>query len=112
MKRARTSRALHVKRGGVASSGRDRRNWRRNGLPLHHIINPNTGLPVETDILRVTAVAPTVMEAETAAKTAFILGGEEGLAWIESRPAFAVLMIMESGEVFISRSMQEYLQGV
>lgn len=102
---------LHVTRGGVASSGKDRRNWKRNGQFQHHIINPHTSLPVETDVLRVTVVAPTVMEAETAAKTMFILGREHGLAWIESHPSFAGMAIMESGEVFISRSMPEYLQG-
>ena len=30
-----------------------------------------------------TIVAPTVMEAEAAAKAVLILGGEEGLKWIE-----------------------------
>jgi len=102
---------LHIKQGGVASSGKDRRNWRRNGQFLHHIINPNTGLPVETDVLRVTVVAPTVMEAEAAAKTAFILGREKGLEWIISNPSYSGLMILESGEVFITPSMPEYLQG-
>ena len=102
---------LLVKQGGVASSGKDRRNWKRNGLLQHHIINPNTGLPVDTDVLRVTVVAPTVMEAEAAAKTAFILGKERGLAWLESQPSFAGLVVMDSGEVFITSSMTEYLQG-
>ena len=104
--------SLHVKRGGVASSGKDRRNWKRNGHFQHHIINPNTGLPVDTDGLRMTVIAPTVMEAEAAAKTAFILGRDQGLAWIESHPTFAGMAIMESGEVFINRSITEYLQGV
>lgn len=102
---------LHVKGGGVASSGKDRRHWKRNGLLHHHIINPNTGLPVDTDVMRVTVVAPSVMEAEAAAKTAFILGRDQGLEWIESHPSHAGLMVMESGEVFISPSMPEYLQG-
>ena len=103
---------LFVKQGGVASSGKDRRKWKRNGLLQHHIINPNTGLPVETNVLRVTAVAPNVIEAEAAAKTAFILGKERGLAWLEEQPSFAGLMVMDSGEVFITSSMTEYLQGV
>ena len=59
-----------------------------------------------------TVIAPTVMEAEAAAKTAFILGRDQGLAWIESHPTFAGMAIMESGEVFINRSITEYLQGV
>lgn len=102
---------LYIKRGGVASSGKDRRHWKRNGLFQHHIINPNTGLPVDTDLLRVTVCAPTAMEAEAAAKTAFILGREKGLEWLGSRPSFAGLIIMDSGEVSISPSMPEYLQG-
>lgn len=100
---------LHVKRGGVASSGRDRRTWSRNGRLQHHIINPMTGEPVETNVLRVTVVAPTVMEAEAAAKTAFILGPEKGLEWIDSQPAFAGIMILETGEAYYSRTMQAYL---
>lgn len=100
---------LHLKRCGVASSGKDRRHWNRNGTPRHHIINPFTGLPAETDLLRVTAVAPTVLEAEAVAKTAFILGRQKGLEWIESRPAFACVMILEDGELILSRKMQEYL---
>ncbi len=100
---------LHVKRGGVASSGKDRRNWNQNGVFRHHIINPFTGMPAETNVLRVTVIAPTVMEAETVAKTTFILGEERGLEWIESRPDFAAVMILETGEVIHSQRMQEYL---
>lgn len=103
---------LSVGSGGVASSGKDRRHWKRNGHLLHHIIDPNTGQPVDTDVLRVTVVAATAMEAEAAAKTAFILGRDKGLEWIEENPSCAGLMILESGEVFISGSMVEYLQGV
>jgi thiamine biosynthesis lipoprotein len=100
---------LQVKRGGVASSGKDRRHWNQNGVFRHHIINPYTGQPAETDLLRVTVLAPTVMEAEAAAKTAFILGYEKGLEWIESRSEFASVMILETGELIHSQRMYEYL---
>ena len=99
---------LHVKQGGVASSGRDRRVWRRNGLLQHHLIHPLTGQPVETNVLRVTIIASTVMEAEAAAKTAFILGADQGLEWIEAH-SFAGIILMETGEAFHSQSMQEYI---
>lgn len=102
---------LLVKQGGVASSGKDRKKWNRNGLLQHHIINPNTGLPVDTDVLRVTVAAPTVIKAEAAAKTAFILGKERGMDWLEAQPSFSGLMVMDSGEVFITPSMTKHLQG-
>ncbi|HKJ38988.1 MAG TPA: FAD:protein FMN transferase, partial [Anaerolineales bacterium] len=75
----------------------------------HHIINPFTGLPAETDLLRVTVVAPTVIEAEAAAKTAFMLGLEKGMEWIESQPSFDSVMILDNGEVIHSTGIQEYL---
>jgi thiamine biosynthesis lipoprotein len=100
---------LYLKRGGVATSGKDRRHWSQNGLFRHHIINPLTGQPAETDVLTATVVAPTVMEAEAAAKAALILGREKGLEWIESDPALAGLFILESGAVLYSQRMQEYL---
>ncbi|HNO32548.1 MAG TPA: FAD:protein FMN transferase, partial [Anaerolineales bacterium] len=91
------------------TSGKDRRAWNRNDLMQHHIINPLTGQPAETDLLRVTVVAPTVMEAEAAAKTAFILGREKGLEWIESHPDLAGLLLLETGEVVLSHTMYHYL---
>lgn len=100
---------LHLKRCGIASSGKDRRRWMQNGLLHHHIINPLTGQPAETDVLRATVVAPTVMEAEAAAKAAVILGKEKGLEWIESDTALAGIFILDSGEVLYSQRMREYL---
>jgi FAD:protein FMN transferase len=63
--------------GGVATSGRDRRTWRRGGKHLHHIIDPRTGAPAETDLLRVTAVGDDAVSAEVLAKTLFLAGEDE-----------------------------------
>jgi thiamine biosynthesis lipoprotein len=100
---------LHLKRCGVATSGKDRRHWSQNGLLRHHIINPLTGQPAETDVLTATIVAPTVMEAEASAKAALILGREKGMEWIESDSALAGLLILDNGEILYSQRMQEYL---
>jgi thiamine biosynthesis lipoprotein len=93
---------------GVATSGKDRRRWTRNGLLQHHIIDPATSQPAETDLLTVTVIAPTVMEAEAATKAAFILGSRVGLEWIETRPRFAATFILDNGQVNYSRRMEEF----
>jgi thiamine biosynthesis lipoprotein len=100
---------LKVQSCGVATSGRDRRNWNKNGFLRHHIIDPHTGQPAETDVLTATIVAPTVMEAEAVAKAVLILGGEDGLKWIESDPALAGIIILENGHTFYSQRISEYL---
>ena len=66
---------LELTSGAIATSGRDRRTWRRGGSECHHLIDPRTGLPAETGLVKVTVVAPTAVEAEVLAKIAF-LGGE------------------------------------
>ena len=100
---------LAITEGGVATSGKDRRRWMRNGILQHHIINPFTGQPAETDLLTVTVIAPDVMKAEAAAKAAFILGSKLGLEWIESQSELAGLFILESGEMLYSNKMKTHL---
>jgi thiamine biosynthesis lipoprotein len=56
--------------GGVATSGQDRRRW--GGGARHHLIDPRTGAPARTDVLRATVVASSAVEAEVLAKAAFL----------------------------------------
>ncbi len=100
---------LFLNECGVATSGKDRRRWTRNGRLQHHIIDPFTHEPAETDLLTVTVIASNVMKAEAAAKAAFILGSRVGLEWIEAHPEFAALFILDSGELLYSQKMEEYL---
>jgi thiamine biosynthesis lipoprotein len=68
---------LELSRGAIATSGRDRRRWRRGDKELHHLIDPATGRPAESELVRVTVVAGSAVEAEVLAKAAF-LGAEIG----------------------------------
>ena len=83
---------LELSRGGLATSGQDRRRWRRNGRELHHLIDPRTGEPAETDLLRVTAIAPDAIEAEVAAKSLFLAGAECAACEADAAGIAAVLV--------------------
>lgn len=96
---------LMISRGGVATSGRDVRRWQRDGAWQHHILDPRSGRPAVTDVLSATVVAPTALEAESAAKVALILGSRDGLAWLEARPELAGLLVLEDGHVIFSRRL-------
>lgn len=100
---------LFLEACGIATSGKDRRRWTRNGVLQHHIIDPATSQPAETDLLTVTVIAPDVMQAEAAAKAAFILGSRVGLEWIEARSELAALFILDDGQVLYSEKMEEFL---
>ncbi len=100
---------LLVDHGGIATSGRDYRRWQRDGKWQHHIIDPRTGAPAETDVLSATVIAPTTVSAEVAAKAALILGSEKGLRWIEARSELAGLLVLEDGRLVRTRRMSEYV---
>ena len=94
---------------GVATSGRDARNWLRGDRLSHHIIDPRTGLPAETDVLTATVVAPLVTEAEAAAKTLLISGSAAGMEWLDAHPTLAALLVLEDGQCLYSENMEIYL---
>ncbi len=95
---------IAVVSGGVATSGRDYRTWRvRGGRSAHHVIDPRTGAPAQSDVLAATIVGPSALDAEIAAKVVCILGTADGLAYIDARAALAALVVRDDGRVVASR---------
>jgi len=93
---------LALRIGSVATSGRDVRHWRTNaGQNLHHLIDPRTGWPAETDVVCATVVAEAGWVAEAGAKAALILGSAAGLAWLEAHsPQIAGgLLVLADGQI-------------
>jgi thiamine biosynthesis lipoprotein len=106
---ARSLALLMVPRGGVATSGRDYRRWQRAGQWQHHIVDPRTGLPAQTNVLSATVIATSAYLAEVAAKVALICGSEAGLQWIDEQPDLAALLVLEDGRVVHSARLSAYL---
>jgi len=94
---------------GVATSGQDYRRWLSGGVWQHHLIDARTGMPSQTDVLTATVIAPTVVEAEAAAKQVFFLGGRDGLEWVENRPQLSALIQLFNGEQLRSSTFESAL---
>lgn len=69
---------LSLRGGGVATSGIGSRAWRSGDGFAHHLLDPSTGRPAWTGVASATALAPTALLAETAAKAALLSGPEAG----------------------------------
>jgi FAD:protein FMN transferase len=91
---------VELRGGALATSGRDRRRWRRNGRELHHIIDPSTGEPAESDLLRVTVVADDAIEAEIAAKILFLSGSS-----VASSTDLPAVLVTEDGRTFFTGAL-------
>jgi thiamine biosynthesis lipoprotein len=76
--------SLSLGSGGVATSGKTHRRWRRAGAWQHHLIDPRTGRPAESRWDEVTVAAASCLAADVAAKAAFLLS-HEGPNWLDQR---------------------------
>jgi thiamine biosynthesis lipoprotein len=100
---------LAITHGATATSGRNFRKWLRDGKPMHHLIDPRTGLPAATDVWCATVIAPTILQAEVAAKVVLLLGAAKGMEWIDARAELAALAILENGALVTSARMEEFI---
>jgi FAD:protein FMN transferase len=93
---------LELRDGALATSGRDRRHWVRDGRLAHHVIDPETGEPAEGDMLTVTVAAGTAAEAEVLA-TSLFLAGEAEIAGAEADAAeIPAVIVACDGRTFLA----------
>ncbi|MCL2702749.1 MAG: FAD:protein FMN transferase [Defluviitaleaceae bacterium] len=69
--------------GAVATSGSYQRGFFYDGRLYHHILDPATGYPRETDLISVSVTAETATFAEILVTTAFMMGLSDGMQFIE-----------------------------
>ena len=74
---------LKLQPGAVATSAVTKRRWQQAGKTQHHLIDPRTQRPAETDWLSVTVITPNAVEAEVYAKS-LLIGGSREVGWISS----------------------------
>lgn len=71
---------LWLAQAALATSGTDYRSWEHNGQQAHHLIDPASGRPAESDVVSATVLAAEAVVAEGWATAALIAGRERGLA--------------------------------
>jgi thiamine biosynthesis lipoprotein ApbE len=74
---------VEIRDGGLATSTTRARRWTRSGRPMHHLLDPVTGLPVREVWRTATVAAATCVDANIAS-TAAVVKGSGGLRWIEA----------------------------
>jgi thiamine biosynthesis lipoprotein len=82
--------------GALATSGIARRHWQQGAQVRHHLLDPRTGLSADTHLWSVTVAAAQCKQADIAAKVTFLLGVEEGSAFLRLH-GLAGLLLLEDG---------------
>lgn len=77
----------------VVTSGVYERAFVRNGRVLHHILDPRTGKPAETDVLSATVIADKSIDADGYTTALIIMGADEALAFAEQTPGIEAILL-------------------
>lgn len=88
---ARNLLVLRISEGAVATSSIGKRCWQRAGKMQHHLIDPRTRRPAESDLHTVTVLAPTAVVAEISAKVVLILGRQAGADYLDAHRLTGIL---------------------
>lgn len=84
---------------GISTSGSYRNYYELDGKRLSHVIDPQTGRPIEHNLVSVTVIAPTALEAD-AWDTGLMVLGPEKAKEVVRREGLAVYMITKEGDSF------------
>ncbi len=103
---------LHVGPGAVATSSIAKRRWQQGRRTQHHIIDPRTGLPTETDWLSVSVIAPHAALAEVYAKALLIGGSREADRSAARRPEITYIAIDFNGQLWGSAHAGEVMDVI
>lgn len=77
----------------VVTSGPYERFFIQDGKRYHHILDTETGYPVDNGVSSVTIVAESSMDADALSTAVFVLGTERGIALVESLDGVEALVI-------------------
>ena len=109
--------SISVDDEAVVSSGDYERYFEYEGKIYHHILDPKTGFPAETNIKQVTIVAPDSQTADGLSTSVLLLGLKKGILLINSLEDVEAIFITKDNYIYITDGLkskyevQESLNG-
>lgn len=90
---------LSIGQAAVVTSGGYQRYFEKDGVTYIHIIDPETGLPVDNDLLSVTVVTDDGAKADALSTTLFVMGRDAALDFYEEQGDFELVLITKDDEI-------------
>ena len=98
---------LSIGEAAVVTSGGYQRYFEQDGATYIHIIDPETGYPVDNDLLSVTVVTDDGAEADALSTSLFVMGAEGALAHYRAVGGFELVLITEDGRIIVTPGLAD-----
>ena len=90
----------------MVSSGDYERYFVYNGKIYHHILNPKTGFPADTNIKQVTIVTANSQTADGLSTSVLLLGVKKGIQLVESLDGVEAILITKDHYVYFTEGLR------
>ena len=107
--RGELAQILQASEKSIVTSGINERFFEYQGVRYHHVLDPFTGYPADTEVASVTIVSDESVVGDALSTTCLLLGEETGLALVESLPDVEALFIKKDGTQVMSSGFVAYL---
>lgn len=91
----------------VVTSGVYERYFEEDGKKYHHILDPDTGYPVENNIAGISIIAGSSIDADSLSTAAFALGLDKGIELIEKIDNVDAVFVTEDSEAYITSGLKD-----
>ena len=91
-------------------SGAYQRFFVKDGVTYHHILDPETGYPAESDIASVSIICETSADADALSTSCFILGVEKAVELMDSLDYACAVIIDNSGDIILTDGAEKYFE--
>lgn len=94
--------ALSIGEASIVTSGIYERQFTQDGQLYHHILDPRTGFPAESDLLSVSIISLSSAQGDGLSTLAFLLGREAGSQFLEEQEGvLGAIWVEQGGEVYV-----------
>lgn len=93
----------------VISSGDYERFFERDGKRYHHIMDPKTGKPCESDITSVTVVCDNGTRGDAYSTALYVMGKEGALSFWRENEGFELVIVDREGRVTVTEGLSDKL---
>lgn len=90
---------LRMTGGSMVTSGLYERSFERDGQRYWHILDPRTGLPVQTDLISASIYSERSIDGDGYTKPLFMWGADEALRHLAEKPQLQALLITMDGDI-------------
>lgn len=93
---------VKVKDSSIVTSGTYERFFYQDGVKYHHILDPETLYPCESDIISSTIIGESSLICDSLSTTCFLLGSSQAIEFMKNYEGYNALLLLEDGSIVTS----------